>query len=284
MTAVLLALTSAALFGGMTVALRLALRGLDDASGAALATVIPALGVSLIAAAFHPNLHGAWPFLLAGLLAPGAAQVLFVLAVREAGPARASVIAGGAPLVAVTIAVIALHEPLKAPLAIGAVLIVAGGLALIAERVRPDSFRPIGLAFSFGCTVLFATRDNIVRWLASDTTVSPQLAAAATILAGATLMFLYLVATRRTRLPADLRREGPPFVLPGFLWGASYASLFEAFYRARVTVVSPLVATESLFSVLLAVLLLRRTELVGRHLVLGAVLIVAGGALIGAFR
>jgi hypothetical protein len=32
------------------------------------------------------------------------------------------------------------------------------------------------------------------------------------------------------------------------------------------------------------VLLLRRTELVGRHLVAGALLIVAGGALIGAFR
>ena len=97
-------------------------------------------------------------------------------------------------------------------------------------------------------------------------------------------MFVYLLATRRERLVADLRREGPPFVLPGALWGASYASLFEAFYRARVTVVSPLVATESLFSVLLAVLLLRRTELVSRHLILGAALIVAGGALIGAFR
>src|SRR5439155_16771846 len=82
-----------------------------------------------------------WPFLLAGLLAPGCAQLLFVLAVREAGPARASVIAGAAPLVAVTIAVIALNEPLRAPLVVGAVLIVAGGLALIAERVRPESFR-----------------------------------------------------------------------------------------------------------------------------------------------
>jgi len=150
--------------------------------------------------------------------------------------------------------------------------------------VRPESFRAIGLVFSFACVVLFATRDNIVRHLASDTTVSPQLAAATTILSGATLMFLYLVVTRRKRLPVDLRREALPFVLPGALWGASYASLFEAFFRARVTVVSPLVATESLFSVLLAVLLLRRTELVGRHLVIGALLIVAGGALIGAFR
>jgi hypothetical protein len=32
------------------------------------------------------------------------------------------------------------------------------------------------------------------------------------------------------------------------------------------------------------VLLLRRTELVGRHLILGALLVVGGGALIGAFR
>src|SRR5258708_38247342 len=97
MTAVLLALTSAALFGGMTVALRLALRGLDDASGAALATVIPALGVALIAAAGHPNLHGAWPFLLAGLLAPGGSQILFTLAVREAGAAPPSGVVGAAP-------------------------------------------------------------------------------------------------------------------------------------------------------------------------------------------
>ena len=93
-----------------------------------------------------------------------------------------------------------------------------------------------------------------------------------------------LVVPRRSRVFADIRREGPPFILPGLLWGASYAFLFEAFYRSRVSIVSPLVATESLFAVLLAVLLLRRTELVGRHLLLGAALVVAGGALIGAFR
>ncbi len=285
MLGVALSLLSALLFGGMSIALGFSMRRSRDAEVGGFVTAFSGFLVCAAVAAIGREWGGnLWPFLLAGLLAPGAAQVLFVLAVREAGPARASVIAGAAPLVAVTIAVIALNEPLRAPLAIGAVLIVVGGLALIAERVRPDSFRAIGLVFSFGCVVLFATRDNIVRHLASDTTVSPQLAAAATILSGSTLMFLYLVVARRERLATDLRREALPFVLPGLLWGASYASLFEAFYRARVTVVSPLVATESLFSVLLAVLLLRRTELVGRHLVVGAVLVVAGGALIGAFR
>jgi drug/metabolite transporter (DMT)-like permease len=285
MLGVVLSLLSAVLFGGMSIALGFAVRRSRDAEiGAFVSALCGFLVCALVAAVGREWGGSLWPFVLAGLLAPGGSQLLFVLAVREAGPARASVIAGAAPLVAVTIAIIALDEPVRAPLLGGAVLIVAGGLALIAERERPESFRAVGLVFSFGCTVFFATRDNVVRWLASDTDVAPQLAAAATILSGALLIFVFLAATRPGHLVDDVRRGALPFVLPGLLWGASYASLFEAFYRARVSVVSPLVATESLFSVLLAVLLLRRTELVGRHLVLGALLVVAGGALIGAFR
>ena len=282
---VALSLLSAVLFGGMAISLGFAVRRSRDAEMGAFVTTFGGFLVCAAVAAVGREWGGDLvPFVLAGLLAPGGSQLLFVLAVRESGPARASVIAGAAPLVAVTIAIIALDEPVRPALLVGAVLIVAGGLALVAERVRPDSFRPIGLVFAFGCTIFFATRDNIVRRLASDTDVAPQLAAAATILSGSALILVYLVATRRGGLVRDLRRAGLPFVLPGLLWGGSYASLFEAFYRERVSVVSPLVATESLFSVLLAVLLLRRTELVGRHLVLGALLIVGGGALIGAFR
>ena len=75
-----------------------------------------------------------------------------------------------------------------------------------------------------------------------------------------------------------------PFLGVGVLFGASYVSLFEAYYRGRVTVVSPLIATESLWGVLLAFLLLRHSEVVGRRLALGALLVVAGGALIGVYR
>ena len=71
---------------------------------------------------------------------------------------------------------------------------------------------------------------------------------------------------------------------PGSCFGLSYICLFEAYYRGRVTVVSPLVATESLWGVGLSAVLLRRHELVGPRLVAGAVLVVAGGGLIGVFR
>jgi uncharacterized membrane protein len=75
-----------------------------------------------------------------------------------------------------------------------------------------------------------------------------------------------------------------PFVPVGVFFGLSYLALFEAYYRGRVTVVAPIVATEALFSVLFAALLLRRSELVGPRLLVGAALVVAGGALIGVYR
>ena len=67
-------------------------------------------------------------------------------------------------------------------------------------------------------------------------------------------------------------------------FGLSYLCLFEAFWRGRVTVVSPLVATESLWGVALSALLFRGSERVGLRLALGALLVVAGGALIGIYR
>ena len=68
------------------------------------------------------------------------------------------------------------------------------------------------------------------------------------------------------------------------LAGCSYLSLFEAYYRGKVTVVSPLFATEALFGVVAAAVLIGQSELIGRRLVAGAALTVTGGILIGAVR
>jgi drug/metabolite transporter (DMT)-like permease len=283
--AVLLALASAALFGAMTVALRFALsRGTSAEVGAAL-TILPAFALAATAAAADaaangaPDVLAAWPFALAGVIAPGGSQILFTLAIRDAGPSRTSVLVGSAPLVSVAIALVLLDEPLEAGLIGGAILIVAGGLLLIGERVRPDTFRLTGLAFALAATVLFATRDNLLRWLSLDTDVPPALAAAATLGSGTVVVLAYAFLRARPSGAGAGR-----FALAGLCFGLSYLALFEAYYRGRVTVVSPLVATESLWGVVLSALLVGRSELIGRHLVAGAALIVAGGALIGVFR
>lgn len=286
MAAVLLALCSAVAFGSLAVTLTFALRRYGDAELGAFATVLAALiPVGIVAVVRFDWSWHVWPYLLAGLLAPGASQILYVIGVRDAGSSRTALVVGAAPLVSVTIALAFFGEPVRAPLIAGAVLIVLGGVALTRERVRPGTFRAVGLAFAFGSAVFFATRDNVVRRLATDEHVSPELAAAATIVAGGLLIALYLTARRGRSGP--VRGLAPAFVAfapSGIVWGLSYVFLFEAFARGRVSIVSPLVAVESLVGVVLAAIVLGRSELVGRDLWIGATLVVAGGALIGAFR
>jgi drug/metabolite transporter (DMT)-like permease len=191
---------------------------------------------------------------------------------------------GAAPLVAVAIALVVLGEPARLPLLAGAAFIVAGGVALASERVRPEDFRRLGLFFAIAAIVLFAMRDNLLRSLATGTDVHALAAAPVSLLAGAATVAVYLTVARRGSWPRGYGKALRAFWPAGVFFGLSYAALFEAYYHGRVTVVAPLVATESLWGVLFAALILRRSELVGSRLVLGAALIVAGGVLIGASR
>jgi drug/metabolite transporter (DMT)-like permease len=312
----------------MSVALRMALQRDPDVALATLATTGTALVVALVAAAGEEparglSLESTWPFLLAGLLSPGAAQIFVTIAIRDSGSSRVSMIFGTAPLVSVTIALLFLGEPARAPLIAGAVLVVAGGVLLAREQDRPEHLNRLGLVFAFAGATLFAIRDNLVRHLAvGRTAVPPAVAAAAALLGGTVLIALWAgsnagragVARPEDRAPSALPGAGSnagragvarphggapsplpgarlwigrrwlPFVPAGVLFGGSYVSLFEAYYRGRVTVVAPLVAIESLAGVALSALLLRHSELVGKRLIASAALIVAGGALIGAFR
>jgi len=273
MTVILLSFASAASFGAMTVAIRLGLADGNVATGA-LAMLVWATGLTVVAALPQHDLHRSWQFFLAGLLAPGCSQVLFMRSVREAGPSRTSVTVGTAPLITVAIALVFLHEPVRALLVLGALAVVAGGVVLASERDRPEHVRAGALFFAVGATVFFAVRDNIVRALHAH--ANPLSAAAATLLAGLLVTALW---ARRPPRPVELRRLAPA----GICFGISYICLFEAYFHGRVSVVSPLVATESLWGVGLSALVVNH-ERVRRSLALGAALGVAGGVQIGLGR
>jgi drug/metabolite transporter (DMT)-like permease len=271
MTPVLLAIASAAAFGGMTVAIRAGLgRGATPAN-ATLATLVVAFVVAFGGALVRHDPTDAWKFFLSGLLAPGLSQILFTRSISEVGPSRTSVTVGSAPLFALTIAFVFLDEPVRAPLVIGALAIVAGGVVLVGEPDRPDHLRARGLVFAVGAAILFAVRDNIIRSLHGHG--SPETVAAAALLAGVAVS---LLVNRSFPSRRDLRLLAPA----GVLFGFSYLCLFEAYYHGRVSVVSPLVATESLWGVGIAALVYP-SERIGARVVLGAVVIVAGGILIG---
>jgi drug/metabolite transporter (DMT)-like permease len=282
--AVGLALVSAALFGAMPVFVRFALvHPLPIALGT-LVMQSATLSILVLAAAVQGGvtLDGILPFVLAGLVAPGVSQLFITTAIREAGSSRTSVAFGTAPLFAVLLAVIVFGERPGPAVVVGACLVVAGGVALAAEKDRPEHVRWIGIVYALTGATLFAFRDNLVRHLSLHTHVPAMTAGSATLASAIVVTALVVVARR------DYVRVAPGvamrWLLPGTLVGLSYVALFEAFYRGAVSVVAPLVGTESLFGVVFSALLLRRTERVGARIVLGALLVVAGGVLIGVFR
>ncbi len=287
MLAVLFGVLAGAFFGALAVTVRIALRkGADPEVGAAIAAVTAfVISAALALAAWSSVRPGqVWAFVLVGMLVPGASQILFVLSIRDAGPSRAAILIGTAPLMSVLIALTLLDEPFHVALVAGTVLVVAGGAALTRERVRPHDFRAFGAALALVCAGLFAVRDNLVRWVARDQHPPPLVAAAASLLGAAALLALYLVLVDRRGLGGRLRRTAVPFTPAGFALAGGYICLLEAFSHGRVSIVAPLNATQSLWAVAFAAVALGKTEAIGSRLVVASALIVAGGALIGVVR
>jgi drug/metabolite transporter (DMT)-like permease len=285
MDAVALALVSAACFGAMPVAVRFALGPpLVPAAVGALLMQIGTFAVLCVAAAIQggATLDGLLPFLAAGAIAPGLSNLFITVGIREAGSSRASVAFGTAPLFAVTIAVVVFGERPDAAVLIGAVLIVSGGVALALETERPEHVRLMGIVFALTGAALFALRDNLVRHLSLETDV-PSMTGGAAMLAAGLVVTSSVVAVRRHRVAWPMPVVAK-WLVPGTFVGFSYVALFEAFYRGTVSVVAPIVATESLFGVVFSALLLHRSERIGARVVAGAALVVTGGALIASFR
>jgi drug/metabolite transporter (DMT)-like permease len=286
--AVLLGVLAGALFGAMAVAVQWALvRGADPVVGAAIVTAVAFLAGAVLAlpTIADGGVHGdLWRFFAIGTLVPGMSQVLFIYGVEAAGPSRAAILIGTAPLLSVLLALAFLDEPFEPALIAATAFVVGGGVVLAAERRRPVDFRVVGVAFALTCAMLFALRDNAVRWVARDADVPPLQASAVSLLAAALVMAIFAIVARRGALPASARVALPAFAPAGLLLGAAYAALVTAFDRGRVGVVAPLNATQSLWGILFAALLFHRTEAIGRRTVVAGVLVVVGGAIVGVVR
>jgi drug/metabolite transporter (DMT)-like permease len=284
---VLLALGAAVSFGALAVTIRLALRPPLDAETASLVTTFLAGACCVVLAAATRDFSGldwadTWPFFVTGLFAPGISQIFFTRAVGLIGPSRTAVFVGVSPVLSAAIAVVVLDEPMHLALVVGTLLIVAGGTLLVRERARPGALLSAGIGLALGAALLFAVRDNLVRWAARGSDVPGFVAASASL--GSACVVIGLVVLAKPDAVGRVRRTFRPFLLSGLVYGVSYACLYSAFDRGRVTVVAPLVATESLWAVLISMVVLRRSERIGVRLLVAAALVVGGGALISGFR
>ena len=287
--AALYGILAGALFGALGVAVRMGLQRRGDAEGGAVivtsVAALVALALALAAATGGGEVAAGdlWPFALVGVLVPGVSSLVFVHAIQHAGASRALIVIGTAPLLSVVLALVLLDEPFELPLAIGTVLVVAAGTALAGET-RPEHFRLLGGVLALLCAGMFAARDNIVRWASQDAHPPPLVATATSLVCAALVLVLWLVVARRRTARARISHGLSAFVVGGLCLGLAYAALIAGLDRGRVSVVAPLNATQSLWGVFFAAVFLRQSEAIGRRVLLAAVLVVAGGALIGIFR
>jgi drug/metabolite transporter (DMT)-like permease len=288
-TTVLLGILAGLLLGSVNVIARLAILRFPDPEfgGFVMALVAGVILLVIVAARGRGPVDPGtlWPYFVAGMIVPGASQVLWVKALRYAGPSRAAVAMGVLPLFSVAVAILALGEPFRAPLAVGTLLIVCGGITLVWERRRPADFRALGLTLAVIGALMQAGRDNTIRALAKGHSVD-RLLAATTMVAGALVLLLVFVLVTR---PHQLRLTLSPQVLvPWFPAGVCMAAIYITFLnglgRGPVEVFVPLAGSNVLWTVVLAAAVFGRREAIGRHVILAAALVVGGGALIGIFR
>jgi drug/metabolite transporter (DMT)-like permease len=282
---VLLACVAGLFLGALNITTRRALaRSQDIEAGSAIITIVAFAVVAPFALASGDAFPAdeLWPFLLLGAFVPGVSLLMVVHAVRAAGASRAGILFGMAPLFSALFAVIAFGEPFELALAIGTLLVVAGGVVLAMEGERPADYRAYGAVLAVTVAAGFGLRDNVARAVGEDVTADPLAQSTIVMLGGSLLLVANLL--RRPAAFRRLRDAFLPYAWSGVVIAVGQGALFEALDRARVTVVAPLAGTGVLWTVVLSAIFLGRSELIGKRLIVVALLVVAGGTLVGVTR
>jgi uncharacterized membrane protein len=286
---VLLALLAGVGFAAFNIAVRLGLAHVPDlaaaslvASGVAFVVAAGAAAPGLTASELRPG--ELWPFVLVGAVVPGATQVMIGYAIRDAGASRTAVVLGAGPLFSALLAIGFFHEPLRAGLAAGTVLVVAGAVLLAREPASDAALRPLGLALAVAVAALFGIRDNVVRLVGGETAAPPLVEVAVTLGAATVFVAAWMLTAGVRRAARRVRGAAPAFAAAGVCNGIGLVSLFTAFDRGRVTTVAPLAATAVLWTVLFAAVFVGRSEGIDRRVITAALVVVAGAVLVGLSR
>jgi len=281
--AILFAFASAAFLGAGVVTAQFGLRHVEPLSGASIS--VPSftlLFILLSPLVLHdePVVWRALPIFAAiGLVFPALLTLLTFASNRALGPVATSALGNLAPLFAVAMAMLVLHEPLK-PLQFAGLLIAVIG-AVIITITRPRDFgdwRSWALLLPLGGAVLRGVVPPIVK-LGLEIWPSPLWAC----LIGYIVSSLVVLTVQRVRTGRFVAEAPWPgrlwFAVTGISNGLSALTLFAALRHGPIALVAPLVAVYPLVTVLLSSIMLKHVQITLR-IVAGTVLSVAGVALV----
>jgi len=281
--AILFAFASAGFLGAGVVTAQLGLRTVEPLSGASIS--VPAftllfLLLSPLILAGEPVVWQGLPIFAAiGLVFPAMLTLLTFASNRALGPVVTSTLGNLAPLFAVGLAVVLLHEPLHALQFAGLVIAVAGAVIITVTRPRDfGSWRSWALLLPLGGAVLRGVVPPIVK-LGLEIWPSPLWAC----LIGYVMSSLVVLTVQRVRKGSFVADAPWPgrlwFVMTGICNVLSALTLFAAVRNGPITLVAPIVAVYPLVTVLLSAILLRHVRITLR-IVAGTGLTVAGVALV----
>jgi drug/metabolite transporter (DMT)-like permease len=281
--AVLFAFASASLLGAGVVTAQFGLRTVEPLSGASISvpsfTLLFLLASPLILAGQPIVWRGLPIFAAIGLVFPALLTLLTFASNRALGPVVTSTLGNLAPLFAVALAVILLHEPLHALQFGGLVIAVAGAVIITVTRPRDfGGWRSWALLLPLGSAIVRGVVPPIVK-LGLEIWPSPLWAC----LIGYVMSSLVVLSVERVRngsCIADAPRPGRFwFAVTGVCNGLSALTLFSAVRHGPITLVAPIVAIYPLVTLLLSAITLRHVRITPR-IVAGTALTVAGVALV----
>jgi DME family drug/metabolite transporter len=218
-------------------------------------------------------------FIAVGIFVPGVARFFIFKGMERLGATISSCLTNAGPLFAIAIAIAFLGEKPTASNILGAITIV-GGIIALSWKGEAKTWRTRDLGFPLAAALLFATRDNLVRFAVVQIAAPVVGASIAATTSFFTMAVLYLVFREKKPLPASARIGLGYFAVSGFMNFLSYVLTYTALSLERVSIVSPLVNASSLFVLPLSILLLKDVEKLTPRKVGATALVILGVFLI----
>lgn len=229
------------------------------------------------------NLEGVLFFVMAGLLAPGIARLLYFKGMQVVGVSVNTSISVAYPLYSSIFAVLLLGENLTLENWVGIVCILAGAVSIQSSlsnpKTGPERISKKGLTFPLLASFAVALSLIIMKH-GLNIFDEPLLGSAIGNSSTFVLYLPMLISSYTMRGSLRLGKDFRLFWKAGACLSFGWISSFYALSHERVSIVTSLLVTEPLFVFFFASLYLKELEHISFKLVTGALLIVVGTMLV----
>jgi uncharacterized membrane protein len=281
----LLSLFTALCYGASAVLARMGMRDSNPMTGAMVGAIVQVVLLSGLVVVVPPARID-WAaiafFIASGILASTLGRLFNYMSIERLGVPVSATIIGSSPLFSTILAVLFIGEEVALTVLVGILLVVVGIAVTRSGESAGSKLRSSAILIPIAASAFYGA-SSVVRKIGLN--ILPEAALGAVVGAGASLISFgtYLILTQRTDMIRWNWSGGKYFILSGVVISAGWLSMFTALASGKVSVVSALIGTNPLFSIILSLILLSRSEDLDWRTGAGCLAIVAGAAVITLF-